>query len=64
MLSVRKVAESSRGETFIIEGEKPMELAVQSCLKSVGISLLCDWMYWLSFIATEQVLAAPTRSHA
>jgi DNA-binding MarR family transcriptional regulator len=27
---------------FIIEGEKPVEFAVQSCLESIGISLLCD----------------------
>jgi DNA-binding MarR family transcriptional regulator len=27
---------------LIIEGEKPVELAVQSCLESIGISLLCE----------------------
>jgi len=27
---------------FIIEGEKPVEFAVQSCLESIGISLFCD----------------------
>src|ERR1700688_4899225 len=28
---------------LIIEGEKPVELAVQSCLESIGISLLSEW---------------------
>jgi DNA-binding MarR family transcriptional regulator len=27
---------------FIIEREKPVELAVQRCLESIGISLLCE----------------------
>jgi DNA-binding MarR family transcriptional regulator len=62
VLSVQKDAESSRAQTFIIEGEKPVERTVQSCLESIGISLLCEldvldfvYRHGVSLTSTDQI---------
>jgi DNA-binding MarR family transcriptional regulator len=39
---VQKEAEVQARTDLIIEGEEPVELAVQSCLESIGISPLCE----------------------
>jgi DNA-binding MarR family transcriptional regulator len=62
VLSVQKDAESSRAQNLIIEGERPVELTVQSCLESIGISLLCEldlldfvYRHGASLTSTDQI---------